>query len=134
MLIESPANEEYCATVRRKFPCPKGYRELLAGEKPDVVFFRTTLKRKTLLGFRDNSIILQYGTLETIENPCWYVVKEQIMSRQQMMLEYCRLVDGKRNHANWCELTTGLWHSCDCHLADRNTRLIVLSSLLGLLK
>ena len=35
------------------------------------------------------------------------------------ILEYCRKADAKnatRQHASWCELETGLWHTCDCYL------------------
>ena len=41
------------------------------------------------------------------------------MGMTNLILEYCRKADARnapKMHANWCELETGLWHTCDCCL------------------
>lgn len=41
------------------------------------------------------------------------------MNKTQLILKYCRdLAAMRKEHARWCELETGLWHSCDCGLDD----------------
>lgn len=48
---------------------------------------------------------------------------------ENLIIKYCRLADGKdspRTHASWCELETGLWHSCDCYLGWHREELSIL--------
>lgn len=41
------------------------------------------------------------------------------MERTLLILEYCRMRDGQKEHRTWCEYATGLWKYCDCGLHDR---------------
>ncbi len=43
----------------------------------------------------------------------------------ELILKYCRVKDNPKNfvHSDWCELVTGLWDSCDCHV-DEHYRLL----------
>lgn len=49
-------------------------------------------------------------------------------SLTELKIKYCRLADGNppRYHADWCELVTGLWHSCDCYYGSHCEQLGIL--------
>lgn len=69
--------EQYAAQIRGTWKCPAGYRELVPNEPPCVVYDRTNLRPKAMVGWDGDRIEL-VGVVTSVENPCWYVVEVDI--------------------------------------------------------
>ena len=70
--------ESYETRVRRKFPCPEGYRELVNGEAIAEVYDRISMAKVVVLNWNEDKQILRYQFSPNAicsVLPVWYVAK-----------------------------------------------------------